>query len=202
MASICNHCSLGKHNVGLSMEFWKVWSVEEQSCLQPDGLTILKKSSSYVKIQGARSVIWSMFHTEDPQMLLATVQNVVTQETWRPRFVHVCLYQWYEFGTHSVLYSQSWAWCSHILALNAPYTMCRLHRMFSHFVYDTKVTLARHFCTRRILRTPLCLHHISVFPSHKTRRIQDTFLRLLCLPNMYAGYNLDFKFTVWCLCRS
>jgi len=52
-----------------------------------------KKSSSHVKIQGARSVIRSTFHTEDPQILLATVQNRVTQETWRPRFVHVCLYQ-------------------------------------------------------------------------------------------------------------
>lgn len=32
----------------------------------------------------------SKFHTEDPHITGATVQNFVTQATWRPGFVHPC----------------------------------------------------------------------------------------------------------------
>ena len=128
--------------------------------------------------------------------------KLVTQETWRPR---LCTFaSTTNMNSVHILYSTHNRELGffHILAINTPYTMCRLQRMFSQFVYQTKVTLARHFCTRHILRKPLYLYHMSVFPSHKTRNIQDSFLRLLCWPNMCAGYNLYFKFTVWYLCRS
>jgi hypothetical protein len=31
-----------------------------------------------------------MFHTEDPQILGATIQNLVAWATWQPGFVHPC----------------------------------------------------------------------------------------------------------------
>jgi hypothetical protein len=46
-----------------------------------------QKSSSHLKILGARNVTWSKFHTDDPQILGATVQNLVVRATWRPGFV-------------------------------------------------------------------------------------------------------------------
>ena len=61
------------------MEFCRVRSVKEQRCLQPDGLTILKNLVAMSKFKAPEA--WC----EDPQILVATVQNVVTQETWRPR---------------------------------------------------------------------------------------------------------------------
>ena len=45
----------------------------------------VQKSRSHLKSLGTKRVIRSMFHTED-----ATVQNFVTQATWRPGIVHPC----------------------------------------------------------------------------------------------------------------
>jgi len=36
-------------------------------------------------------VTCSKLHTEEPQVLDAPIQNVVTRVTWHPRFVHACL---------------------------------------------------------------------------------------------------------------
>jgi len=40
----------------------------------------------------ARVMTWSKFHTENPKLLGATVQNLVTTETSRPKFVN----PWYK----------------------------------------------------------------------------------------------------------
>jgi hypothetical protein len=47
-------------------------------------------SSSQLKTAGARRVTGSKLHTEDPQILGATAQNVVATATWHPGFVHPC----------------------------------------------------------------------------------------------------------------
>jgi hypothetical protein len=43
-----------------------------------------QKSRNHLKILGARSVAWSKFHTEGPQILGATVKNLVARATWWP----------------------------------------------------------------------------------------------------------------------
>jgi len=45
------------------------------------GAQILQKSRSHLKILGTRRVTCSKSHTEDPQTLGATVQNLVTTVT-------------------------------------------------------------------------------------------------------------------------
>jgi hypothetical protein len=54
------------------------------------GPQIFQKSRSHLKIPGARTVAWSKFHTHDPQILGATIQNLVTMATWYfdPVFLH------------------------------------------------------------------------------------------------------------------
>jgi hypothetical protein len=42
------------------------------------------------KILDARRVVWSKYHVEGPQIVGATVQNLVAQVVWRPEFVHPC----------------------------------------------------------------------------------------------------------------
>jgi hypothetical protein len=49
-----------------------------------------KKSTIHLKILSARRVAWSKFHTEDPQIIGATLQNLVARATWQQRFVHPC----------------------------------------------------------------------------------------------------------------
>ena len=49
-----------------------------------------QKSSSDLKILGARRVIRSSFHTEGPQISDDTIQNLVAQTTWGPALVHPC----------------------------------------------------------------------------------------------------------------
>jgi hypothetical protein len=58
------------------------------SILHIRGARILRKTISPLKIVGARKLTWSHFHTVDPQILGATVQNVVATATWDPGFVH------------------------------------------------------------------------------------------------------------------
>ena len=43
--------------------------------------------NKFMEILGARCVMWSMFHTEDPQILSATAQSLVATAKWRPEFV-------------------------------------------------------------------------------------------------------------------
>jgi len=49
---------------------------------------IFRKSRSHIRITGVRRMTWSRFHTEDPNIIGVTVQNVVSRVTWRPGFVH------------------------------------------------------------------------------------------------------------------
>lgn len=43
---------------------------------------IFQKPGSHLKMLGARRVTWSRFHTEDVQILGATIQNVVAWRLW------------------------------------------------------------------------------------------------------------------------
>ena len=47
-----------------------------------------KKFRDYLKILGARTVTWSKFHTEDPEILGTTVQSLVSWTIRRSEFVH------------------------------------------------------------------------------------------------------------------
>jgi hypothetical protein len=51
-----------------------------------------KETNSHLKLPGARSVTWSKFHPEDPQILRATVHTFVATATWRPHFCASLIY--------------------------------------------------------------------------------------------------------------
>ena len=44
------------------------------------GAQILQKSISHLKIVGTKTVTWRNFHTQDPQVLGTSVQNLVATE--------------------------------------------------------------------------------------------------------------------------
>jgi len=50
------------------------------------GPHVFQKSRSHYRILGSVKVTWSKSHTEDGQIIATTVQNWVTQKTWRPGF--------------------------------------------------------------------------------------------------------------------
>jgi len=50
---------------------------------------------SHLKIVGTRRVIWSKLHTEDQQILGATIQNSVARVTWCPGFLQSCIILWF-----------------------------------------------------------------------------------------------------------
>jgi hypothetical protein len=52
-----------------------------------------QKYISYLKIQSVREAKWSKFHTEEPQISEAIVQNFVAAAIWRPEVVHPCIIQ-------------------------------------------------------------------------------------------------------------
>jgi hypothetical protein len=47
------------------------------------------KSRCYLRITGARWVTWSDFHTEDPQILSVTAQNIVPRYLYTPDLKHI-----------------------------------------------------------------------------------------------------------------
>ena len=50
---------------------------------------MFQEFTSELKILGARRVLWSLFHADDPQVLGAS-ENLVATATWRPEFVRLC----------------------------------------------------------------------------------------------------------------
>ena len=54
------------------------------------GCTYFPKPSSQLKIIGARRVTWNKFHSEDPQISVATIQNLVAQVTSGQKVLHPC----------------------------------------------------------------------------------------------------------------
>ena len=69
---------------------------------------IFQKSRSHFKILGTRQVTRSKFHTEDPQMLAPTIQNLVTTVTWCQRFCNVmlCYYVIFNYIKNLVCHKQ------------------------------------------------------------------------------------------------
>lgn len=57
---------------------------------RPEVHRFFKSPRSYLKILGTERVAYSKFCVEDPQILVATLQNlfVMATATWRPGFVH------------------------------------------------------------------------------------------------------------------
>jgi hypothetical protein len=51
---------------------------------------IFQKCRSHLKILGASRMTRSKFHTEDPQILGVTVENLVTRATWCTELVYSC----------------------------------------------------------------------------------------------------------------
>jgi hypothetical protein len=54
---------------------------------QHRGAQIFQKSMGHLKILGASMVLRIKFQTEDPKILHATIQSLVTTVTWHPGFV-------------------------------------------------------------------------------------------------------------------
>jgi hypothetical protein len=56
------------------------------------GAQIFQKSWRHLKIRDSGRVTWRKFHTKDPQVLGASIQNLVAMVTWQPGLVHPCIY--------------------------------------------------------------------------------------------------------------
>ena len=80
-----------------------------QSCWKPDesnprhtlplntiipsrGGQVFQNSRSHLKIFGAKTETGKKLHTEDPQILGATVQNIILWATWCQRYVQHCFH--------------------------------------------------------------------------------------------------------------
>ena len=66
---------------------------EEAKCIyvkQNRDIQIFQNFSNHLKILGARRVTWSEDHAEHPQILAASIQNLVAAATWPLGFLHLC----------------------------------------------------------------------------------------------------------------
>jgi hypothetical protein len=100
MGSIRAHCSEDKQ-IGITMK---------PTMIITKGTQISQKHRSHLKIQGARRVTQSSFHTEDLQILVAAIHNLVAHWAWHTRFCEPLTHSMTELNsTHEVaLYSPSY----------------------------------------------------------------------------------------------
>jgi len=61
------------------------------------GTNIFEKQKGHLEILAARRTIWSQSHTEDPEILGATTQNVAAQATWHPGFFYTPVPKYFTF---------------------------------------------------------------------------------------------------------
>jgi hypothetical protein len=69
------------------------------------GAKLFQKSSSHLKILGARRLTRSECHTEDSQILGIILQDLVTSATWHPGSVHIGLVLMYLLHGFKLVYS-------------------------------------------------------------------------------------------------
>jgi hypothetical protein len=69
------------------MEIWFSRHFAFESKLSRGVHKFARNISSYLKIPGIRKVTWNKFHTEDPQILCATVLSLFAWTTWCLAFV-------------------------------------------------------------------------------------------------------------------
>ena len=122
------------------------------------------KSRSSLKIVGARS----KFHTEDPQILGTTVQNLVTRTAWHARFVHSwATYLLTYLLTHSLTHSHTH---SLIYSLTHSFThslIYSLTHLLTHSMEQSPSWEANRFSARQEIHSILwnpgvhyCIHNI------------------------------------------
>lgn len=73
------------------------WMLLKNSCVTPIHYTRgahifqIRVYRSRLKILGARRLTWGKFHSEDPQIVGATVKNLFVTASWSPVFMHPCI---------------------------------------------------------------------------------------------------------------
>ena len=76
----------------MSSSSWQCCSYGNFGHATPQGIhKSSKKPKGHLKILCIRRVKWSKFHTEDPQIIGATIQNLVPTATCSLGFVHSCI---------------------------------------------------------------------------------------------------------------
>ena len=70
------------------------------------GAQIFHKSRSHLRILGTGRVTRSKFHTDDPQILGATVQNPVARSNWHLGFLHPLRLSYLKFTSYR---TETWA---------------------------------------------------------------------------------------------
>jgi hypothetical protein len=83
-----------------------------------------------------RTMTWSKFHIENPQLLGATVQNLVAKETCRPKFV--------TYSTRNFYITSRQQFESLITYLTLVLAVCTRQRWGSHLFLWTKIGNTRH----------------------------------------------------------
>jgi hypothetical protein len=95
-----------------------------------------KKLSSHVKIVGTTMMTYSKIHIEDPQILGAMIQILVTTATWHPGLVHPLLSFWWECKFTIWWKYKLWSVYELLFQLQLKYT-------WSTFITNTSINLKK-----------------------------------------------------------
>jgi hypothetical protein len=125
------------------------------------GSHIFQKSRSLLKTTDTGRVKWNKSQTKYPQILSATVQNIVYPANWRPRFVYPC-FRW----TPICISKRTWSDSRYLSERKVFETKVVEENWNTHFKYQpppppTEKNLSRPFITRHI--TTACKFVCSLF---------------------------------------
>jgi len=90
------HSFTRQHHRAIALMFNLKWMYLMNSWVTPMHYTRvahifqIRVHRSRLKILGARRLTWGKFHSEDQQIVDATVENSFVTATWRPVFMHPC----------------------------------------------------------------------------------------------------------------
>jgi hypothetical protein len=100
-----------------------IQSVKSFTC---NNTRIFQKSRGRHKILGAKGVAWRTFHTEHPNLLGETVQNLVATANWCYSSLHTCL-EGPRFGPYLLLLLILLAFTTHLRVLASSFLRFRDH---------------------------------------------------------------------------
>jgi hypothetical protein len=157
---------------------WPQPILKNQSAWKRQECKILQKCRSHLKVLGARRIPRSKFHTVDPQISQATVQNLVAIATWRPRFVH----RWLQDTTQNSItcHRQIFKPNTSLTGVKCAF-LCKPARLsFLHKAWHT--LNVRNLSNRPTTRVTLCKWHpvLPTAPKYWCKKVAGTTRTIHC----------------------
>ena len=86
-----------KNAINATQNYWLFWKHLRPTMVYTSVTQVYQKSRTQLKMLGARRVTWNKLYTQEPQVLGATLQNLVAWVKW---VCHFCISALHPYQSH------------------------------------------------------------------------------------------------------